>query len=497
MLLHPDERDSVLEEFHEFVKRVHSTKRQYRLKCKDGSWKWIYTKSKPFETDETGVPHRIVGIHEDIDERKKYENRIGYLTSILRTIHEINQLIAKEKDPFNLLQNICDKLIENKNFNRAFICLLDESKRPNIIKGSGYGDQLTRIISQLKKGKPIYCINQALKQNGTFIIDDRMKCMGCPYVKTCINSLIFASLIEHNSHIYGTFTASVPEEFANDGEVIDLFREVVNDISNALYNLELEAIRQQTKQTLIEAKLAAEGANRTKSEFLANMSHELRTPLNSIIGFSQLLARDNTGNLTDKQLRYSSNIFTSGTFLLGLINNILDISKIEAGNMDFYPELTDVHQLIDATIIMVEPLAKKKDIDLSLNTGTEDLQALVDITKFKEILYNLLSNAIKYTPEKGEIKLTCEVKEEDLYISISDTGIGIPEDRQRSIFDPFIQVESFLNRSFEGTGLGLALVKRYVQMHGGSIHVDSEEGRGSTFTFRLPLKYKRTESQIT
>ncbi len=487
MLLHPDERESVLDEFQDFVRSVRPTEKEYRLKCKDGSWKWIYTKSKPFETDEDGIPHRIVGIHEDIDERKKYEQRVCYLTSILRTMHDINQLIAKESDPSRLLQDICDKLTGNKNCNRAFICLLDEFRNPAILKGSGYGDKLPQIITHLKHGKSLHCIKRALKQKGVFIIDDRIECNDCPFMETCENSVVFASLIKHNDHVFGTFTASVSEEFAGDGEVIDLFREVVNDISVALYNLELESIRQQAEQSLLEAKLAAEGANRTKSEFLANMSHELRTPLNSIIGFSQMLSETGKGELNERHLRYSSNIFSSGNFLLGLINNILDISKIEAGNMDFYPEIANIPDIIDETIILVEPLAKKKNISLIFNIGSEDMQSFVDVTKFKEIIYNLLSNAIKYTPEKGKVNLTSALKDNNLCISISDTGIGIPKESQNNIFDPFIQVESSLSRKFEGTGLGLALVKRYVEMHGGRVWLESEEGRGSTFSFTIPV----------
>ncbi len=482
-LLHPDEMETVLTRIRENIKNGQPFEEEFRLKCKDGSWKWIYGRCKPFEMDENGVSHRIVGVHEDIERRKKYEDRINYLTSILRTMHEINQLISKEKDAGKLIQHICDKLTQSQDCKRAFICLLDGQQKISTIKGCGFGDALM----QMNSGEYFYCVQQALNEKDIFIIDNENDCRGCPFAEKCKDSIIFASKIEHDKHLYGTITAAVPKIFKNDREIRELSREIVNDIANALHNLELDEIRQQAEYSLVEAKLAAEGANRTKSEFLANMSHELRTPLNSIIGFSQILSQTGEENLTEKQLRYSDNILSSGTFLLGLINNILDISKIETGNMELYPELADIPAIIDDTLILVEPLAKKKAIDLTCTVKPEDFQARVDTIKFKEIIYNLLSNAIKYTPEMGKVGLTSSIKDNDLTISISDNGIGISEKDQKTIFDPFIQAEAFNNRRFEGTGLGLALVKRYVEMHGGRVRVESELGRGSTFSFTIPI----------
>jgi signal transduction histidine kinase len=173
--------------------------------------------------------------------------------------------------------------------------------------------------------------------------------------------------------------------------------------------------------------------------------------------------------------------------LLELINNILDISKVESGNMDFSPETVNIEEIIDDTIVLVEPMAKKKSIDLHLNIKAEGLEIHVDRLKFKEIMYNLLSNAIKFTPKKGTVSVTSKCVNENVQISVSDTGIGIPEEKHRSIFDPFKQVDSSSNRKYGGTGLGLALVKKYVEMHGGEIWIESEVGVGSTFTFTLPF----------
>jgi signal transduction histidine kinase len=217
------------------------------------------------------------------------------------------------------------------------------------------------------------------------------------------------------------------------------------------------------------------------------MSHELRTPLNSVLGFSQVLETNSSNHLDDKELKYLKNIHKSGKHLLELINNILDISKVESGNMDYLPETVNLTEIIDDTIVLVEPMAKKKSIDLHSDINPENLEIHVDRLKFKEIMYNLLSNAIKFTPEKGKAYVHSKCVNENIHILVSDTGIGIPKEKFESIFDPFKQVDSSSNRKYGGTGLGLALVKKYVEMHGGEVWVESEVGKGSTFTFTIPI----------
>ncbi|OJH50446.1 PAS/PAC sensor signal transduction histidine kinase [Methanohalophilus portucalensis FDF-1] len=245
--------------------------------------------------------------------------------------------------------------------------------------------------------------------------------------------------------------------------------------------------RKNAEDAIIQSKILAEEANRTKSEFLANMSHELRTPLNSIIGYSQILDQNSSGNLNEKELKYLSNIFNSGSHLLDLINDILDISKVEAGKMDYEPEQINLSQTIKIVIGLVKPLAMKKSINLQFINTTDFFEISADNVKVKQILHNLLSNAIKFTPVNGEVKVCLSTVGNTAQISVSDTGIGIPENKQKSIFDPFKQADSSTNREYGGTGLGLALVKKYVEMHGGDIWIESEVGKGSTFTFTIPL----------
>jgi PAS domain S-box-containing protein len=245
--------------------------------------------------------------------------------------------------------------------------------------------------------------------------------------------------------------------------------------------------RKQVEMALLQAKALAEESNKIKSEFIANMSHELRTPLNSILGFSQILNEKMFGDLNEKQMRYVSNILNSGTHLLDLINDILDISKIESGNMEYAPEIIDIKEVMDEIIVLTEPLVKEKNIDFEVSSAFEGLEINADKMKIKQIIFNLLSNAIKFTPKNGKVWFDSKIMTGTVQISISDNGIGIPLEEQKAIFEPFKQVNSSANRTHGGTGLGLAIVKYYVEMHSGEIHVESEVGKGSIFTFTIPI----------
>jgi PAS domain S-box-containing protein len=245
--------------------------------------------------------------------------------------------------------------------------------------------------------------------------------------------------------------------------------------------------RKRAENELFNSKIKAENANQIKSEFLANMSHELRTPLNSVIGFSQMLNDKIFGDLNEKQMRYVSNILKSGTHLLNLINDILDISKIESGNMEYAPEIVNVGEVMDEIIVLTEPLVKKKNIDFESRRDFDNLEVNADRMKIKQIMFNLLSNAIKFAPQNGKVCFDSKVMNGDVQISVSDNGIGIPLEKQKTIFEPFKQASSSTSRIHGGTGLGLAIVKYYVEMHSGEMHVESELGKGSTFMFTVPI----------
>lgn len=239
-------------------------------------------------------------------------------------------------------------------------------------------------------------------------------------------------------------------------------------------------------EELARANLALFESNKVKGDFLATISHELRTPLHSILGFSDVLAQ--AANLNDKQIRWATNIRTSGQQLLGLINDLLDLAKIEAGKMELKPERFDFAELAEGQVANLRPLAEKKSLDLRADIDDNLPPLLQDAGKLRQILSNLLSNALKFTPEGGRVTLKAVAEGPMLVVTVSDTGVGIaPEDQER-VFEKFRQAGTALTREHEGTGLGLSIVRELAGLLGGDVNLHSELGRGSTFTVRVPLR---------
>jgi signal transduction histidine kinase len=237
-----------------------------------------------------------------------------------------------------------------------------------------------------------------------------------------------------------------------------------------------------------EKSAQLEVANKHKSDFLANMSHELRTPLNAIIGFSEALMERMFGEVNDKQADYLKDIHESGRHLLSLINDILDLSKIEAGRMDL--ELSSFHlpTALSNAMTLIRERAQRHGIELGLEVDQRLGEFQADERKFKQIMLNLLSNAVKFTPDGGRVDV-CATKDTDkIEIAVKDTGIGIAPEDQALVFEEFKQVGRDQMRKAEGTGLGLALTRRFVELHGGAIRLESTPGKGSTFTVSLPLR---------
>jgi PAS domain S-box-containing protein len=241
---------------------------------------------------------------------------------------------------------------------------------------------------------------------------------------------------------------------------------------------------EQTRQKNVEL----ENANRIKSEFLANMSHELRTPLNGIIGFTEFLIDEKPGPLRPKQKEYLSDVLNSARHLLQLINDVLDIAKVEAGKMELHPEIFPIHKAVEEVAAVIKGIAQKKRIVVGIEIGAGLDAVTLDQHKFKQVLYNLLSNAVKFSDEGGQVDI--HVRRLDphrLEVQVRDTGIGIKAEDINRLFTEFEQLDSGTARRFEGTGLGLALTKKIVEFQGGRISVESEPGKGSVFTVVLPV----------
>jgi signal transduction histidine kinase len=245
----------------------------------------------------------------------------------------------------------------------------------------------------------------------------------------------------------------------------------------------------------IEAKSRQlEIASQHKSEFLANMSHELRTPLNAIIGFSEVLAEKMFGEINDKQAEYLTDILESGRHLLSLINDILDLSKVEAGRMELEPTDFELSAAVESTLVLVRERAHRRGIALQRVVDERVQMINADERKVKQVLLNLLSNGLKFTPEGGQITVRVDLRDGEAEISVTDTGVGIAPEDKDAVFEEFRQVGAPA-RKVEGTGLGLAISRKFIELHGGRIWVTSEVGTGSTFTFTLPLRRNGRDEQ--
>lgn len=289
---------------------------------------------------------------------------------------------------------------------------------------------------------------------------------------------------------------SVRVEKTSDDEVavlVQAFNDMLGTIESqngelVEINRSLEKRVAERTAELGEAKDRAEAADRLKSAFLATMSHELRTPLNSIIGFTGILLQGISGSLNPDQAKQLSMVRDSATHLLSLISDVLDISKIEAGQFKVESRSYDYRASLEKCVQSVRPLAKKKGLELILNIDEQIGTLCSDQRRIEQVLLNLLSNSVKFT-EQGSIIVSVAVEGDTYVTRITDTGIGIAQKDMEKLFRPFRQIDTGLSRVHEGTGLGLSICKRIVELLQGSIQVESEVGKGSCFSFVLPIKH--------
>jgi signal transduction histidine kinase len=309
--------------------------------------------------------------------------------------------------------------------------------------------------------------------------------MRAPLLQAGYRALLGVPLLLEE-HVIGALGVSrkMPGDFSPD--IVRLLTTFATQSALAIQNARLF-------RELADKSRLLEAASRHKSEFLANMSHELRTPLNAILGFSEVLAERMFGEVNEKQAEYLQDILSSGRHLLSLINDILDLSKVEAGRLELELGRFHLPTALDNALTLVRERASRHGITLDVAVDPEIGEIVADERKVKQILLNLLSNAVKFTPEGGRVGLTATAAEDVITIAVSDTGIGITPADQEAIFEEFRQVGTGSQKQ-EGTGLGLTLTKKFVELHGGRIGVQSQVGQGSTFTFTLPVQPQRRGS---
>jgi two-component system, sensor histidine kinase len=351
------------------------------------------------------------------------------------------------------------------------------------------------------------------------------------FLLSLLTAYFFVSRLSRPLKLLTSYAKDIPSiDFTSSTEMEskikhlpEKFKDEVGRLAESFVYMESE-LKKNIQQVVISTryqKEAAEEANRAKSEFLANMSHELRTPLNHILGFTELVLDKNQGDLNETQEEFLRDVYQSGKHLLSLINDILDISKVEAGKLELEISEVDLDQLLKNSLIMFKEKAMKHRIDISIHANSIPSKIQADERKLKQIIYNLLSNAVKFTNDDGKILLTVRMRDcairpgarwndpgylriiqenscldglEDaivsqcIHISIADTGIGLKQEDQERIFKPFEQAEGSLSRKYQGTGLGLSLTKKLVELHGGRIWVESEGlFKGSVFNFVIPI----------
>jgi GAF domain-containing protein len=405
----------------------------------------------------------------------------------LKALGEVGQAVSSTLDLETVLTRIASHAVQLTGAAGGVIYEYEEESEEFHLRGS---HQVEKEFVEALRASPIRLGGGALGQAAftrtpvevADILDERD--YSATRMRPVLRQLGYRSLLAvpllREEQIMGGLTIfrRIPGSFPP--EVINLLQTFATQSVLAIQNARLfREIDEKSKQI--------EAANRHKSEFLANMSHELRTPLNAIIGFSEVLQERLFGELNEKQAEYTDDILTSGRHLLSLINEILDLSKVEAGRMELELTTFDLPLAIENARTFVRERAIKHGISLDVQIDKRLGDFKGDERKIKQILLNLLSNAVKFTPEGGRINIDARQANGAVEISVSDTGIGISPEDQEKIFEEFRQVGADYAHKSEGTGLGLTLAKKFVELHGGKIWVESEVGKGSTFTFTLPI----------
>jgi GAF domain-containing protein len=432
--------------------------------------------------DQAVIAIENVRLFKELDERT---NELTRSVSELKALGEVGQAVSSTLDLETVLTRIVSHAVQLSGTDGGAIYEYDEQSEEFLLRATDHMEE--ELINALRANPPRLgdgVVGRAALSREPIQVPDISEEHGYPpRMREILGRYGFrASLVIpllREDRIFGALVVRRKSTGEFRPEVVELLKTFATQSTLAIQNARLfREIEDKSKQI--------EAANRHKSEFLANMSHELRTPLNAIIGFSEVLGERMFGELNEKQAEYTDDILSSGRHLLSLINEILDLSKVEAGRMELELATFDLPLAIDNARTFVRERATKHGINLDVTVDERLGDFIGDERKIKQILLNLLSNAVKFTPEGGRIGIKARQADGSVEISVSDTGIGISPEDQAKIFEEFRQVGGDYAHKREGTGLGLTLAKKFVELHGGKIWVESEVGKGSTFSFTLP-----------
>jgi two-component system, NtrC family, sensor kinase len=433
--------------------------------------------------DQAVIAIENVRLFKELDERT---NELTRSVGELQALGEVGQVVSSTLDLETVLTSIVSHAVQLSGTDGGAIYEYDEQSEEFLLRATDHMEE--ELITALRANPPRLgdgVVGRAAASREPVQVPNILEERGyAPRMREMLERFGFrASLavpLLREDRIIGGLVVRRKSIGDFRPEVIELLKTFATQSVLAIQNARLfREIEDKSRQI--------EAANRHKSEFLANMSHELRTPLNAIIGFSEVLQEKLFGELNEKQAEYTDDILSSGRHLLSLINEILDLSKVEAGRMELELAAFDLPLAIDNARTFVRERATRHGIALDVTVDKRLGDFVGDERKIKQILLNLLSNAVKFTPEGGRIGINARQTDGAVEISVSDTGIGIAPVDQARIFEEFRQVGADYAHKVEGTGLGLTLAKKFVELHGGRIWVESEVGKGSKFTFTLPI----------
>jgi len=460
------------------------------LKTKDGRLIWVEFVSNVYDVNGKQVIQCNI---RDITERKRAEEQIRRQVEHLSALRMIDVAISSSFDLHVILDVVVHQAVLRLGVDASTILLLN-SQSQTIEYAASHGFYSTTLHhTRLKLGEG-YASRAVLERKTIHIpnlLETGSKLARALQLEKESFMDYFGTPLMVKGEVKGVLEIYHRSPISADREWLDFLEALAGQAAIAIDNArlfeDLQRSNTELERRVTERTTELERANKVKDEFLANMSHELRTPLTSILGLSESLLEQNPDPLSDRQQRSLKIIESSGSHLLALINDILDLSKIEAGKFDYYPQIIAVDGLCRSCLAFIKEQATRKSLSVTYMNETDVSEIYVDPRRLKQILINLLTNAVKFTPEQGRVTLQVhgDLEQDLIQFSVIDNGMGIaPEDLQR-LFQPFVQLDSGLNRQQEGTGLGLALVQKLTDLHGGSVAVESEVGKGSRFTINL------------